>query len=520
MFVGTRSPVSVGTLVTLRTLTTPEHQIRAKVARSVKVPPALQMVKQPGMGLEFLESGDGEKLVRDLRNARAGAEASPTEAAGGDTTDENTADEDTADIAVPTLETTEAGATDESGTARVEPSGTQTPANEAPLTATQNTEIQDEDSESIPAIGGEANLRQERWILQSRVAQLEEKVGALFADNRSLRRYADLLETTRTDLTAQIAALRTERESHVPAIPDAADEEKAAVLEALEREHARALEAQEVLQSRVVELENAAASASEEQVENLTEALQKEANLKTEVEQLRSRNIELGRQLETAFSGDGSLVEPIPEGPSTTPERATPTWGLLAAAALTGTVLGFLLRPSVGPEPISPQPEPSLSAEEIAAEPASAADVAEASQAQASPSQQTEVQTAPSDDAPPRPVQPDLGAVSPAIEEWAAAWSAQDVDTYLDAYSVDYLPPKGLDRDAWSAQRRDRVERPPSIEIGVSQLDVAEDGLGRATARFEQSYATPTYRDRVQKTLELAWEDGRWRILRESSEPI
>ena len=46
---------------------------------------------------------------------------------------------------------------------------------------------------------------------------------------------------------------------------------------------------------------------------------------------------------------------------------------------------------------------------------------------------------------------------------------------------------------------------------------VAED---RIVVSFEQRYSTPTYRDRVRKTLDFAIEEGRWVIVGESSEAL
>ena len=66
MFIGTRNPLAVGAELTVRTLTDPAFEVQARVARSVKVPPALQMVKQPGMGLHFLGKDVGSRLAENV----------------------------------------------------------------------------------------------------------------------------------------------------------------------------------------------------------------------------------------------------------------------------------------------------------------------------------------------------------------------------------------------------------------------------------------------------------------------
>jgi len=42
----------------------------------------------------------------------------------------------------------------------------------------------------------------------------------------------------------------------------------------------------------------------------------------------------------------------------------------------------------------------------------------------------------------------------------------------------------------------------------------------RILVTFTQEYRTPTYRDKVTKTLDCIVEDGRWVIVGESSEPL
>lgn len=107
-------------------------------------------------------------------------------------------------------------------------------------------------------------------------------------------------------------------------------------------------------------------------------------------------------------------------------------------------------------------------------------------------------------------------AVSQAIYEWAAAWQAQDVATYLASYANDFTPEQGLTRATWEAQRRARVSAPDRIRVRV-QDPLIERGEGdRMRVSFRQDYESDTFRAVDNKVLELRPADnGRWLIVRE-----
>jgi tetratricopeptide (TPR) repeat protein len=87
--------------------------------------------------------------------------------------------------------------------------------------------------------------------------------------------------------------------------------------------------------------------------------------------------------------------------------------------------------------------------------------------------------TRPAVEAPPKAVaQPratPTGAVA-AVEPWAAAWSAQDVERYLGHYLPGTSPVPGLSRRQWEAKRRVRLKKPASIEVGVGNFQVRSAG--------------------------------------------
>ncbi len=115
-----------------------------------------------------------------------------------------------------------------------------------------------------------------------------------------------------------------------------------------------------------------------------------------------------------------------------------------------------------------------------------------------------------------QPPGPDHGVAGDAVQAWADAWSAQDVEGYLGSYAAAFDPPRNQGRRQWENSRRDKVAGPEFIRVTLSQLQVEKLGVDRAQATFQQEYRNNRMSDKVQKTLVLTWEDGRWKILEET----
>lgn len=99
------------------------------------------------------------------------------------------------------------------------------------------------------------------------------------------------------------------------------------------------------------------------------------------------------------------------------------------------------------------------------------------------------------------------------ITQWAAAWSARDVERYLGFYAKDFTPPDNIAREAWQEKRRDRILGKQHISVTIDDLGVEMLGDNRAIARFAQNYEADKYREvRAPKTLVLTREAGEWRI--------
>ncbi len=103
-------------------------------------------------------------------------------------------------------------------------------------------------------------------------------------------------------------------------------------------------------------------------------------------------------------------------------------------------------------------------------------------------------------------------------QAWAEAWADQRVDDYLAFYSREFRPPRGLARGDWENLRRSRITRPQFIKLSLVFQESRTAAEGWGWIKFRQSYWSNAYNDTVTKQLELLWEEGGWKILREIAE--
>jgi Flp pilus assembly protein TadD/ketosteroid isomerase-like protein len=102
--------------------------------------------------------------------------------------------------------------------------------------------------------------------------------------------------------------------------------------------------------------------------------------------------------------------------------------------------------------------------------------------------------------------------VTNAVNNWAKAWSAKDVDKYLASYSDNFKPSKGESRKAWEETRRDRVSKPANINVELANQKVMLDGSDSAKVTFKQSYRAGGKPIRTDKTLMMKKTNGVWLI--------
>jgi len=119
----------------------------------------------------------------------------------------------------------------------------------------------------------------------------------------------------------------------------------------------------------------------------------------------------------------------------------------------------------------------------------------------------------------PAPAAPAAGTskeVESAVQAWAAAWSAKDMNGYLGAYGKEFDPPGKQSRKGWEEERRARIVGKAHISVKLSDLSVSVNG-SRATAKFRQAYSADSLNVSSRKTLELVKSGDRWVIVREST---
>nr|WP_245652734.1 tetratricopeptide repeat protein [Methylophilus rhizosphaerae] len=106
-------------------------------------------------------------------------------------------------------------------------------------------------------------------------------------------------------------------------------------------------------------------------------------------------------------------------------------------------------------------------------------------------------------------------AVTDAVNAWANAWAAQNVDRYLASYAKDFKTPGGESRKQWESTRRDRVSKPSKISVTLNNMVVKMEGDNAAKVTFRQVYKATGLDANSNKTLNMVKEGSRWLIKQE-----
>ena len=117
------------------------------------------------------------------------------------------------------------------------------------------------------------------------------------------------------------------------------------------------------------------------------------------------------------------------------------------------------------------------------------------------------------------PVQAVAGdEVEAAIQQWLAAWSAQDTTAYFDAYHEAFEPQSFSSQAAWRNQRQRNIQRPGSIAISYDDYMVLSRSVDSTMVTLEMEYRSPTYADRTVKLLGLIRDpQSGWKIIHEEN---
>jgi tetratricopeptide (TPR) repeat protein len=107
------------------------------------------------------------------------------------------------------------------------------------------------------------------------------------------------------------------------------------------------------------------------------------------------------------------------------------------------------------------------------------------------------------------------GEVMKTVNNWAKAWSDNDVKTYLGFYAPDFQTPGGAPRSDWEATRRNRIAKPKKIEVHVEAPKVKFADNNRVAVTFRQNYRSDNLKVASTKTLVLVKAGDRWLIQQE-----
>lgn len=105
-----------------------------------------------------------------------------------------------------------------------------------------------------------------------------------------------------------------------------------------------------------------------------------------------------------------------------------------------------------------------------------------------------------------------------SVQQWAAAWSHQDVAGYLASYAPEFELPDGMSRSDWEALRKSRMRKYQSIEVNLHDLKVQDTSADGANVQFSQDFIGDQYRELgTPKELRLKHIGGKWLIVSEKS---
>jgi len=109
-------------------------------------------------------------------------------------------------------------------------------------------------------------------------------------------------------------------------------------------------------------------------------------------------------------------------------------------------------------------------------------------------------------------------ALTYTIDLWAAAWSMQNTELYLDIYHDEFKVPSKLTRRQWEMLRKSRLTKPRSIDVNVAydRFEIIRPDIAEVT--FKQTYKSNLYRDVTTKMLTLVNTKDGWKILSERTD--
>ena len=103
-----------------------------------------------------------------------------------------------------------------------------------------------------------------------------------------------------------------------------------------------------------------------------------------------------------------------------------------------------------------------------------------------------------------------------SIENWKTAWESKDIESYLNAYSSNFIYPNNMSKSQWEKYRTNRILPKKIINISISNIKI-EFKKEIIKATFTQNYKSGRLNQTSNKILTFIDEDSQWSILEEFS---
>ena len=103
-----------------------------------------------------------------------------------------------------------------------------------------------------------------------------------------------------------------------------------------------------------------------------------------------------------------------------------------------------------------------------------------------------------------------------SIENWKTAWESKDMESYLNAYSSNFIYPNNMSKSQWEKYRTNRILPKKIINISISNIKI-EFKKEIIKATFTQNYKSGRLNQTSNKILTFIDEDSQWSILEEFS---
>jgi hypothetical protein len=112
-------------------------------------------------------------------------------------------------------------------------------------------------------------------------------------------------------------------------------------------------------------------------------------------------------------------------------------------------------------------------------------------------------------------IHPVCAGIESSVNNWVNAWTSQNIPLYLESYSQEFVPSKGLSRGVWESERKIKLIEPDYIKVTLSDIKVNQYSENLADVDFIQYYQSNTYTDEVKKQLSMQNIDNQWLIIEE-----